>query len=105
MNLYAVVNRDGQYFRRKGYGGYGVTWVESLENATLYSNISTARSRVGYFTRNWPEFGVPQIVEYALSEVRRIDETERATKAAETANRREKERKRRRDEWRAAEPR
>ena len=33
LEFYAVRNREGQWFHRKGYSGYGETWVEDVEQA------------------------------------------------------------------------
>ena len=42
MKLYAVRSKDGKYFRAKGYGGYGESWVDDIKNARLYKKLSQA---------------------------------------------------------------
>ena len=37
IKLYAVRNKKGFWFRAKGYGGHGNSWVESLNDAKLYT--------------------------------------------------------------------
>jgi hypothetical protein len=81
--LYAVRNRDGLWFRSRGIGGYGETWVAELQDAKLYSRIGPARSRVTFFAARWPEYGTPDVVELSLSGMRVLDETKRAAKAIE----------------------
>lgn len=61
--LYAVRSQDGKWFRAKGYGGYGESWVDDLTSAKLYTKIGPARSRVTYWAREWPDYGIPEIVE------------------------------------------
>jgi hypothetical protein len=44
LTLYAVRNREGKWFRAKGYGGYGDTWTPDIGKAKLYSKIARARA-------------------------------------------------------------
>jgi hypothetical protein len=81
MVLYAVRNRDGQYFRAKGYGGYGETWVDSLSKARIYPKPGPARGQVTYFATNHPTYGVPELVELRVTEVVALDETARVQKS------------------------
>ncbi len=82
LELYAVRNREGHWFRAKGYGGYGETWVPELKSAKLYARIGQARGRVTYFAGNFPEHGVPEVVRLVARVVDPIPgEAERATKA------------------------
>lgn len=61
-NLYVVINSDGHYFRRKGYGGYGDTWVASMNTARVYAKLSQARSVVTFFANSYPQYPTPKIV-------------------------------------------
>ena len=79
--LYAVRNRDGQYFRAKGYGGSGDTWVDSLQKARIYPKIGPARSQVTFFANNYPKFGIPELVELRVTDVVVLDETARVKKS------------------------
>lgn len=83
ISFYAVRNEQGKYFRSKGYCGYGDTWVDSLNNAKIYSKIGQARGRVTYFANNYPKFKIPQIVELQVTNAVAIDETARVKKAQE----------------------
>lgn len=66
MNLYVVRNRDGKYFRAIGYGGSGGNWMDTLEKAKFYAKIGPAKSRVSFFAKNYPKFGVCDILEFSL---------------------------------------
>ena len=66
MKLYAVRNKEGKFFKNKGYGGYGPTWREKLEDAKFYSKIGQAKSRVTFFFNAYPEYGCPEILEFDL---------------------------------------
>jgi hypothetical protein len=86
FQLYGVKNQDGQYFRAKGYGGYGKSWVENAENAKLYSKIGQAKARVTFWTQNYPEYGVPSIVVFEVDELKEIDDSKRQEKIKEQRN-------------------
>ena len=81
LELYIVQNREGKFFRAKGYGGYGDTWVTDINKAKVYTKIGQARSRVTWFNNNYPEFGVPLLVKLTVGGHEVIDETERVMKA------------------------
>lgn len=66
MNLYVVRNRDGQFFRAKGFGGGGESWVKELEKAKFYAKLGQAKSRVTFFTKEYPKYGCPDILEFTL---------------------------------------
>jgi hypothetical protein len=91
MTLYAVRNRDGQYFRAKGYGGCGETWVDSLSRARIYPKPGPARAQVTFFANNYPKFGVPELVELRVTEVVAIQEQGRVRKSQEHKARQEAE--------------
>ena len=46
LELYVVRNKEGKYFRTKGYSGYGDTWVDDIQKAKVYPKIGQARSRL-----------------------------------------------------------
>ena len=81
LEFFAIRNKEGRYFRRKGYGGYGATWVDGLLKARIYTRIGGARAVVSYFALNHPEYGVPEIVVLTATETAVIDETERVAKS------------------------
>jgi hypothetical protein len=104
VRIYAVRNKKGQWFRRKGYGGYGESWVDDFKQARLYTKPGPARAVAGYFFNSGPQYGCPDIVVFDLRFAEAIDEgkarAEKARKQAEAETKRrllrekaEKERK------------
>ena len=85
LELYAIQNSDGQWFRAKGYGGGGKTWVDDLTKARIYPKISTARAQVTYFVKHHPEYPPPVLVRLVVTKVEVVDETERITKVLKDA--------------------
>jgi hypothetical protein len=79
--LYAVRNRDGQYFRAKGYGGGGATWVDDIKKARIYPKAGPARAQVTFFATKYPQYGVPDLVELHVTETVVADETTRVKKS------------------------
>lgn len=79
--VYAVANADGQYFRAKGYGGEGATWVDDIVKAKIYPRIGQARSRITYFANHFPSYPVPHLVKLKITELEILDEDERVEKA------------------------
>lgn len=78
--LYAVQNEKKQWFRRKGYGGSGDSWVDEFAKARVYQKIGPARGVVSFFANNYTGFSPPKLVELRVTEIREIDETERVNK-------------------------
>ncbi|MFW6122533.1 MAG: hypothetical protein ACOC80_16760 [Petrotogales bacterium] len=99
IKLYAVRNKEGNWFRAKGYGGYGKTWTCDIKRARLYAKIAPARSQVTFFANKWPEYGIPDIVEFSIGEVKILDETERVKKKQKEKIEYEKKQKILRQEW------
>jgi len=91
--LYVVRNREGKFFRRKGFGGGGDSWVEDIRKARIFGKIAGARAVVGFFSKQAAQYGLPEIVPMVALICKPIDETERIRvrdeKAKETALRRE----------------
>lgn len=80
LKLYIVRNSEGKYFRSKGYGGYGETWVDDINKAKIYGKIGQARSRVSWFYNNYPEYGVAEILELSNFTATTIKEEDRVLK-------------------------
>lgn len=83
LDFYVVRNKEGKFFRAKGYGGHGDSWVEEIGRARVYANIRGPRGVVSFFALNYPDYGVPEIVRLHATEAEVIDETERIKKAKE----------------------
>ncbi len=96
FKVYVLRNRYGKFFRAKGYGGYGKSWVDDIKKARLYANIGQARSRVTFFNSNTGD--KPVIIEFTinggviLDEVGRLEEV-RLKKEALAAKRKIREAK------------
>jgi hypothetical protein len=90
LTLYAVQNKDGKWFRAKGYGGGGKTWVDELNGAKIYAKIGQARAQVTYFAKNHPSFGIPNLVALDVISARvLVDEIPRAKKAVDKSKKRD----------------
>lgn len=81
LELFAVRNRDGQWFRAKGYGGDGATWVNKIERARIYAKVGPAKACVTFFAKRWPECGTPDVVRLVVTRLEAIDQAERAAAA------------------------
>jgi len=90
LTLYAVRNKEGKWFRRKGYGGYGETWTEDFSAARVYNKPGPARGVVSWFANRYPEYGAPDLVALKISEVVVLDEAERVKTKRESRAAREK---------------
>jgi hypothetical protein len=78
--FYVVRNSDGEFFRAKGYGGYGQTWVSEITKARVYTKIGPARASVSYFANHFPEYPPPMILKMGVGAVEVIDEVARIEK-------------------------
>ena len=87
FELYAIRNKDGLWFRRKGYGGGGSTWVKDFAKARIYTKTGGARNVISWFANSYPEYGVPDLVVLKITSVEALDETHRI----ETAKQRKKQ--------------
>lgn len=99
LELYAVRNQEGQWFRRKGYGGYGETWVDDFKLARIYNKIGPARAIVSFFTNRWPEYGVPDLVVLRINETFVLDESARVSQVKDKKKRKEERLEIRQKEW------
>lgn len=80
--FYIVMNSEGKFFRRKGYGGYGESWVDEPTTARIYVKLGTARGTVTFFSKN-PAYPPPQILKISIGSIEVMDETKRLAKSAE----------------------
>lgn len=83
LEFFVVVNSEGKYFRRKGYGGSGDTWVTSITTARVWTKITGARATVTFFGKTYPQYPVPKIIKMTVSKSEEIDETARVAKVIE----------------------
>jgi hypothetical protein len=78
--LYAVRNKKGQYFHNVGYGGYGRSWVNTLQEARIYGKIGPAKRQVTYWGSHYPEYGIPELLKITMGKIEIIDQNERVSK-------------------------
>jgi len=81
ITVYLVRSQDGKWFRAKGMNGYGDSWVDDVKKARVYTKIGPARSCVTYWTRTYPKFGIPDIVELHSTTGVILNEKERVEKS------------------------
>jgi hypothetical protein len=62
LEFYVVRNKEGQYLRSKGYGGYGPSWVNELKKAKVYTKRGPACAQVTWWYSNYPDYGIPELV-------------------------------------------
>ena len=75
--LYAVRNSEGKWFRRKGYGGGGDSWVDKFDKARIYAKIGHARAIVSYWSENYSSYPTPIIVSLMIDRIEVLDESKR----------------------------
>jgi hypothetical protein len=82
LKLYVVQNKIGNYFRAKGYGGYGETWVSDIQKARIYNRIGPARATITWFANTYPNYGIPNLCEIVVQSINILtDEVPRVKKA------------------------
>lgn len=91
IDIFVVRNKEGKYFRAKGYGGYGQTWVDNIKSARLYSKIGAARAIVTFFASKYPSYGVPEILRLTVSGMAVVDDKDRVTKVLKAKRKAEEE--------------
>lgn len=62
LELYVIRAADGKFLRAKGYQGHGQCWVESIQDAKVYMRPGPAKAQVTWWTQNFPEYGIPEVV-------------------------------------------
>ena len=62
LTFYVIRNKEGKYFRPKGYSGYGDNWVDNINKAKVYTKLGNANRQVTFWAGNYPEFGIPDVI-------------------------------------------
>ena len=91
--FYIVINSSGQFFRAKGYGGYGETWTNDIKKAKIYGKIGPARARVTWFASTYPNYPPPAIIKLSVGQFELLEEKGRVTKEIKTKEEKEAGRK------------
>jgi len=100
LDVYVVRNKEGKFFRRKGYGGGGNTWVDDIATARIYVKIGPARACVSFFANKYPEYGYPDIIRLTTTQVEVMNEQERVEKQQQAKIKRKQEQELRLSKWR-----
>ena len=79
LNFYAVRSQDGKWFRSKGLYGNGDSWVDDLTKAKIYSKPGPAKSQITFWAKNYPEYGIPDLVRITTGVCEFLDQTDRVT--------------------------
>jgi len=90
LTVYVVRNSEGKFFRAKGYGGYGNSWVDDIQKARIYARIGPARSAVTYWSKrsDAAQYGVPEILVISGEVVEVLKEDDRVQKSKEAKKKR-----------------
>jgi hypothetical protein len=81
LNFYAVRSKDGKWLRAKGYGGSGKSWVDEMSKAKIYANPGPAKAQITFWAKNYPEYGVPELVQITTATCNFIDQEDRVKEA------------------------
>jgi len=77
LNFYAVRNKEGKWFRAKGFGGGGDSWVDNLSKARIYANPGPAKTQITFWAKQYPQYGTPNLVRITTGVLEVIDQEER----------------------------
>lgn len=92
LNFYAVRSQDGKWLRSKGYGGSGESWVEDITKAKIYSKPGPAKAQITFWAKNYPKFGIPDLVKITTGVCEYLDQTERVNETIQNIKLKELER-------------
>ncbi len=81
IHLYAVRSKDGKWLRSKGQNGYGESWVDDFSKAKVWNRPGPAKGQVTFWGSNYPQYGVPDLVEIVSGTCNYLDQTERVMKS------------------------
>jgi len=88
VSFFAVRNREGKWYRARGFGGSGDSWVDTFGHARIYHSAASARRVVGFWYKNYPEYGIPEIVRFTATVAEVLDEAARIAEKEATEERR-----------------
>jgi hypothetical protein len=98
MNLYAVRRKSDGYYIAKNHGRFS-DWTNKLKEARVYIKPGPARSWVTQYARRNPEFGILELVELCVTEVRSVVEDDRVKKVIDRKAKKKIEQDIRNAEW------
>lgn len=88
MKLYIIRNKENKYYRSKGYGGYGDSWVDDIQKCRMYTKVGSAKRQITYWAKNYPEYGTPDILELDAKITQVINQEDRVSDIIKEQNRR-----------------
>jgi hypothetical protein len=102
LNLYVIRNKEGKYFRSKGYNGHGENWVDDINKARFYTKSGPAKAIVTFYFNNYPQYGCPDliIISTDVSKAAVVDMSEQTRKSIDRIERRKLEQEKRDNEYR-----
>ena len=62
LEFFVVRSSSGQFFRSKGQSYSRSSWVADIRDAKVYTKIGPAKAQATWWTKNFPDFGVPDVV-------------------------------------------
>lgn len=66
LNFYTVRSKDGKFLRAKKHGynslDTGKSWTDNISEAKIYAKPGPARSQCTWWAKNYPTFGIPDLV-------------------------------------------
>ena len=77
LTFYLVRSKDGKYLRSRGMNGSGEHWVTDIKKAKVYPKKQSATSQITWWSSNYPEFGVPDLIPLVATTGDPIDQEDR----------------------------
>lgn len=82
VELYAIKNQEGRYFRKTGFKGfyrgeYETLWVENLRDAKIYTRPGQAKSQITTIHKNGHGRPAPFLAVLSVTEVGVVPQEER----------------------------
>lgn len=85
LNFYTVRSQDGKWLRAKkhGYNSFDTSgsWTENISEAKIYGKPGPAKNQVTFWAKNYPTFGIPDLVLISSGECKFLDQEDRVKKA------------------------
>lgn len=78
--FYMVRNEKGEYYRTYAQSRCS-GWVKDLKDGRLWTSLGPAKGKITNLANSYPKLPVPELVEFVVTEVRVVDQTERVAQA------------------------
>ena len=84
LNFYTVRSKDGKFLRAKKHSftnlDTGKSWTDNILEAKIYSKIGPARSQCSWWAKNYPNFGIPDLILISTGKCFIVNEESRVKK-------------------------